>query len=86
MLVTRRLAACTAVMGALAAAPVATAGAMIAPLPHWQQPAAVQSRTEPPVPTAYHAVASEPNPNPTCPVGYSGPTNLATGCPWYLMS
>ena len=84
MPVTRRLAACTAVVGALAAAPVATAGAMIAPLPHWQQPAAVQSRTEPPVPTAYLAVASDPNP--TCPADYSGPTNLATGCPWYLMS
>jgi hypothetical protein len=24
--------------------------------------------------------------SPSCPAGYSGPTNLATGCPWWLMS
>jgi hypothetical protein len=23
--------------------------------------------------------------SPHCPVGYSGPTNLATGCPWWIM-
>jgi hypothetical protein len=23
---------------------------------------------------------------PSCPVGYSGPTNLATGCPWWMMT
>jgi hypothetical protein len=23
---------------------------------------------------------------PSCPEGYNGPTNLATGCPYYLMS
>jgi hypothetical protein len=23
--------------------------------------------------------------SPSCPVGYSGPTNLATGCPWWMM-
>jgi hypothetical protein len=26
------------------------------------------------------------NPNPSCPAWYSGPTNLATGCPYWLMS
>ena len=25
------------------------------------------------------------NPNPSCPEGYVGPTNPATGCPWWLM-
>jgi hypothetical protein len=24
--------------------------------------------------------------NPSCPANYNGPTNLATGCPWWLMS
>jgi hypothetical protein len=23
---------------------------------------------------------------PSCPPGYSGPTNLATGCPWWMMT
>jgi hypothetical protein len=23
---------------------------------------------------------------PSCPDGYAGPTNLATGCPWWLMT
>jgi hypothetical protein len=23
--------------------------------------------------------------SPHCPDGYAGPTNLATGCPWWLM-
>ena len=23
---------------------------------------------------------------PSCPDGYSGPTNLATGCPWWMMT
>jgi hypothetical protein len=23
---------------------------------------------------------------PSCPDGYNGPTNLATGCPWWLMT
>jgi hypothetical protein len=23
---------------------------------------------------------------PSCPDGYTGPTNLATGCPWWIMS
>jgi hypothetical protein len=24
--------------------------------------------------------------SPSCPAGYDGPTNLATGCPFWLMS
>jgi hypothetical protein len=24
--------------------------------------------------------------SPSCPQGYSGPVNLATGCPWWLMT
>jgi hypothetical protein len=23
---------------------------------------------------------------PNCPEGYAGPTNLATGCPWWMMT
>jgi hypothetical protein len=31
--------------------------------------------------------ANDPGPgNPRCPDNYQGPTNLATGCPWYLMT
>lgn len=26
------------------------------------------------------------NTSPSCPAGYNGPTNLATGCPFWLMS
>jgi hypothetical protein len=29
--------------------------------------------------------AANPDANPTCPAGYSGPTNPATGCPFWLM-
>jgi hypothetical protein len=33
--------------------------------------------------------ATDPGPvitGPDCPEGYSGPTNLATGCPWWMMT
>jgi hypothetical protein len=35
------------------------------------------------------AAGADPSPvisGPSCPDGYSGPTNLATGCPYYLMT
>jgi hypothetical protein len=42
------------------------------------------------VPAASASAATSPatasdQGSPHCPDGYSGPTNLATGCPWYLM-
>ena len=45
------------------------------------------------VPVASANAAPPPRPSgtgqaqgsPHCPAGYSGPTNLATGCPWYVM-
>lgn len=42
-------------------------------------PAAVARTATDPV---VHPVVS----GPSCPDNYSGPTNLATGCPWYLMT
>ena len=39
--------------------------------------------------TVATAASSDPAPvvsGPSCPDGYSGPTNLATGCPYYTMS
>ena len=30
-------------------------------------------------------VAASASASPSCPAGYNGPTNLATGCPWWLM-
>jgi hypothetical protein len=43
------------------------------------------------VPVAFASAATVPVGNsvvtgPTCPDGYSGPTNPATGCPYYLMA
>lgn len=46
-------------------------------------PAVSASAADPPV---WDAVMGSPNPNPSCPAGYSGPVNLATGCPWWMMS
>jgi hypothetical protein len=42
-----------------------------------------------PVASASPATAAPTEPvvtGPSCPDGYSGPINLATGCPYYLMS
>lgn len=42
-----------------------------------------------PVASAGAATAAVTDPvitGPSCPDGYSGPTNLATGCPYWLMS
>jgi hypothetical protein len=33
------------------------------------------------IPVTDRAAAS-----PSCPLRYDGPTNLATGCPWWMMS
>jgi hypothetical protein len=41
------------------------------------------------VPLASAATVPDPKPvvtGPSCPDGYAGPTNLATGCPYWLMS
>ena len=39
-----------------------------------------------PVATASAASTDDPGlGSPRCPDGYSGPTNLATGCPWWMM-
>ena len=42
-----------------------------------------------PATTAVAAVPPAANPaqvSASCPADYSGPTNAATGCPWYVMS
>ncbi|MCW3017028.1 MAG: hypothetical protein JWO02_4120 [Solirubrobacterales bacterium] len=39
-----------------------------------------------PAATAGAATLPVSNPNPSCPKWYHGPTNLATGCPYWLMS
>jgi hypothetical protein len=31
------------------------------------------------------AATSDTGGDPTCPASYNGPTNMVTGCPWYLM-
>lgn len=63
MFLTRRLAALTPVIAALAvAAPVAAAT------------------------TATPDVTKPVITGPSCPADYDGPTNLATGCPYWLMS
>jgi hypothetical protein len=79
-----RLAACTTVIAALAV-PVGMASAAPPPvIGH------VGSITE--FMPGYGSTLQSPNPgvpalppNPQCPANYSGPVNLATGCPWYLM-
>jgi hypothetical protein len=41
-----------------------------------------------PVASATAATGPGPDPglgSPHCPVGYAGPLNLATGCPWWMM-
>jgi hypothetical protein len=43
--------------------------------------APVASAGADPVPVADPVITG-----PSCPDGYSGPTNLATGCPWWLMT
>ena len=84
MFLKRRVAACTALIVA-AAIPVASAGA-----------ASTTPVSDPPAlmfdlmaglgmggsqaPTAGSSLGS-----PRCPDWYTGPTNLATGCPWYLI-
>jgi hypothetical protein len=62
MVLRTRLAACTAVIAALAV-PVASASA---------------------APAATAATTADLG-SPRCPDGYSGPTNLATGCPFWVM-
>jgi hypothetical protein len=42
--------------------------------------APVASASAPTTPGANPGLGS-----PRCPDGYSGPTNLATGCPWWLI-
>jgi hypothetical protein len=42
-------------------------------------PAGLATATSPPVTDAVIT-------GPSCPDGYAGPTNLATGCPWWIMS
>ena len=61
MVLKRRLAACAAVLGAVAV-PLAPASAAIGDAP-----------------------ANPGLGSPRCPAGYSGPTNLATGCPFWVM-
>jgi hypothetical protein len=42
-----------------------------------------------PAALASAATAAPPDPvvmGPSCPAGYNGPTNLATGCPYWLMT
>jgi hypothetical protein len=42
-----------------------------------------------PAASASAPVLRDPHPSlgsPRCPDGYSGPTNLATGCPWWMIS
>jgi uncharacterized membrane protein YraQ (UPF0718 family) len=71
----RRLAAFAAVIAALAVgAPLASASVATivgAPL------ASASVATIP---------VKDPATSPSCPAGYNGPTNLATGCPFWLMS
>ena len=81
-----RLAACTAVIAALAL-PVGAASA--APSPAFPDTAQFGPVVEF-MPGYASSVPTPSNPgglpaNPQCPANYSGPTNLATGCPWYLM-
>jgi hypothetical protein len=89
MFLKRRVAACTALIAALAI-PVASAGA-----------ASTTPANDPPVLTSDLIAAlglpawigAVPTPtaedsslgSPRCPDWYVGPTNLATGCPWYLI-
>jgi hypothetical protein len=42
-------------------------------------PAGLASATAPPVGDPIIT-------GPDCPKGYNGPTNLATGCPWWMMT
>jgi hypothetical protein len=88
MLLKRRLPALAAVIAALAvAAPGAsarTATIPVTPRPFIAELAFGAPLAAASVPTA--AVAAPANPNPSCPAWYHGPTNLATGCPYWLMS
>jgi hypothetical protein len=47
---------------------------------------AVMAALAVPVTSAGAATGSPRPSNPTCPADYHGPTNPATGCPWYLMT
>jgi hypothetical protein len=82
MLLKRHQAALAAGIAALAiGSPVASAASG----PAMTQPA----RIGPPMISTFAAIAPanvSANPNPTCPAWYTGPTNLATGCPYWLMS
>ena len=40
----------------------------------------------PPASAESTSVAARDNASPSCPAGYAGPTNLATGCPYWIMS
>jgi hypothetical protein len=88
MLLERRLPAFAAIIAALAfAAPGASARTATIPVTPKPFVAALtfafplSSASAPATPLAAPA-----NPNPSCPSWYQGPTNLATGCPYWLMS
>jgi hypothetical protein len=73
----RRFAAFAAVIAALLAVGSPVASARPASIPQWET---FIAPTEAIVPATDPGVGS-----PHCPVGYDGPTNLATGCPFWLM-
>jgi hypothetical protein len=88
MLLERRFAASVAVIAALACgAPAASAGP--ATIPVTPRPFIAPLAFGFPLPST--AAAATPVPaqakgSPSCPDWYQGPTNLATGCPYWLMS
>lgn len=77
MSVMRRFAAFAAVIGTLLAVGSPVASARTESIPPWES---FLRPTQPIVPAADPGVGS-----PHCPIGYAGPTNLATGCPFWLM-
>jgi hypothetical protein len=90
MYLTKRLATFAAVGAVMAAgAPVASAGAATPPFPAaafpFMDPTTAVTYAPITVANPPMAVTDSAQGSPSCPVGYSGPTNLATGCPWWMM-